>query len=153
MISCSNNYNNGEIIPSIHYLSYLLNEKESDCSNVKALKKMTLASLNYYINKYNLMNNVVLLAATFLNPIHKNFIFTESNEKANQLKQIAKDFLKNRHDGLNNHLKRQITNSNSSKNLSKTKETANLNYSEYIRSKLNFRSITINRYRIRAKRL
>ena len=67
----------------------------NDCNKTKQLKEFVKASLNYYVQKYNLLYNKLLIAATFLHAEFKDFHFVGNElELIEEKKDKALDFLK-----------------------------------------------------------
>jgi hypothetical protein len=91
---------NSEYLPNLFFLIKKLNPENKDSENLKSIKSLMLACLNFYIEKYNLFNNKFLIAATFLDPLKKDFHFVGnfSNKTAADFREMAKDFLINLND-------------------------------------------------------
>jgi hypothetical protein len=89
---------NSQILPS---LFFILDEIQENCLDSKVLsqiKTFMRACLDFYECKYGLMENVLLIAASYLDPRTKNFEFTDGLAKTTKeaFKDKAKSFLKNR---------------------------------------------------------
>ena len=90
---------NSRIIPCLIFLKTKLQSDINDGNDLKEMKAFMFICLNYYIVKYNMFNNVVLISATFLDPELKSFDFVKqlTDKTADEFQLIAIDFLKEKH--------------------------------------------------------
>ena len=89
---------NSRVLPTIFYLKAKLQRIETDSELLKQIKSLMMACLDFYIDKYNVLNNVFLIAATYLDPWTKDFQFSQ-NLSADQPRDYivkAHAFLKKR---------------------------------------------------------
>jgi len=81
------------IIHSIFYLKKKLSTK-LNCEISTKLQKVLLASLEFYLDKYEILLNPFLCCALFLNPEYRNLSHSESEYEKKKIKEIAIDFVK-----------------------------------------------------------
>jgi hypothetical protein len=94
---------NSRIIPCLVFLKKKLQCNQSDCDDLKEIKLFMLACLNFFIEKYKMFDNVLLITSTFLDPELKNFEFASNltDKLPSEFISIAQDYLKNKHQELN----------------------------------------------------
>ena len=68
---------NSRILPCLVFLKKKLQPEINDKAELKKIKAFMLVCLNYYIDKYNMFDNVVLISATYLDPDLKPFEFVQ----------------------------------------------------------------------------
>ena len=92
VVSSSSKITISEIIPLILYIKTRLLIYDSDDSIYSHIKKFMRKSLDYYLEKYKLLENKLLLSATFLSPKCKNFNFarvkTASEEENEEIQNM-----------------------------------------------------------------
>ena len=78
-----------------YFIKKKLIRLETDSDLLNQIKSLFSACLNFYIKKYNVFNNVFLIAATYLDPWTKDFNFSMnlSNESPTEYIRKAKSFL------------------------------------------------------------
>jgi hypothetical protein len=89
---------NSQILPSLFFILDEIQENHLDNKELSQIKTFMRACLDFYECKYGLIENVLLIAASYLDPRTKNFEFTDGLAKftKEEFKNKAKDFLKNR---------------------------------------------------------
>ena len=94
---------NSRILPCLVFLKKKLQPEINDKAELKKIKAFMLVCLNYYIDKYNMFDNVVLISATYLDPELKSFEFVQgfTDKTADDFQSIAHNFLKSKHKEIN----------------------------------------------------
>ena len=94
---------NSRIIPFLVFLRKKLQSESNDKIELKTMKAFMLVGLNYYIEKYNMFNNVVLISATYLDPELKSFDFVLdfTDKTADDFQSIAHKFIKSKNKEIN----------------------------------------------------
>jgi hypothetical protein len=94
---------NSRIIPFLVFLRKKLQPENIEKIELKKMKAFMLVCLDYYIEKYKMFNNVVLISATYLDPELKSFDFVQdfADKTADDFLLIAHNFLKSKNKEIN----------------------------------------------------
>jgi hypothetical protein len=82
------------IIHSVFYLKKKLNVKLK-CNISTKLQKILLVCLDFYIEKYQILENSFLCCAVFMNPEYRDLVHCEHQYKKDRIKEKAVEFIKN----------------------------------------------------------
>lgn len=82
------------VLPSCLYVRYKITFFEYDSEYTEKVKTLMLNSFNFYIEKYEIMTNPLLICAAFLNPEHRSFKHS-TNEEKDYFIDVSKNFLIN----------------------------------------------------------
>ena len=80
------------VINSSLYLRHKISSFTYASELTKNVKCLLLNSLNFYLDKYEILNNPLLISAAFLNPNYKSFQYSTEVEK-NKFLDLSKNFL------------------------------------------------------------
>ena len=64
-----------------------------ECPISTQLQKVLLASLEFYLDKYDILTNPFLCCAVFLNPEYRNLSHSQSEFDKNRIKELAIEFI------------------------------------------------------------
>jgi hypothetical protein len=97
MLSKEENISSAVSIPSILYLKDNCSSKKDDSSFALFFKECLLSQINYYDEKFQILNNESLITASYLFPRFKRLLkkHSQTNSSFKEMKNIAERFIKN----------------------------------------------------------
>jgi len=118
------------LLPILSYLQKALEAKNEDSSFKASLKKELLESIQFYDKKFNMSNNELLRACTYLNPTFKNMKSFQREERDNVISSTKK-FLFNTYESYINETNSNLKKSDTISNMQKPSKKSKLNLNEY----------------------